>query len=389
MFYCLNLYYNKEVYVERGCQKYMKLFLQQNKALLERIGILAIVIVFAYLFFEYLFTFIAPFFIGWLLSLIFAPFVNFLEKKAHVPRWIGSLVSILLLLGFFSSIVVGLCKKLYTEAQLFYESLPHYIYDLQLAIEKVSNSIENAITYLPVNIQPYLGPSLDALLAAVPSLLQSGGSQSFSMIKAIPNLLMILIVALISSYFFTKDKALISALIKKHFHILFEGRFAKAGKHLKYSVIGYIKTQLILMIYTFSACLVGLLLLRSPYALLLSVVISLIDALPFFGSGFILCPGAVIYLVMGEPYIALGYVIIYLCVNSIRQILQPKILGTQIGLHPLWILISMYVGLKCIGLLGMIIGPILAVLLKAIYQAEETAEIEKLLEKKEKTVNSD
>ena len=143
------------------------------------------------------------------------------------------------------------------------------------------------------------------------------------------------------------------------------------------------------MIYTFSACLVGLLLLRSPYALLLSVVISLIDALPFFGSGFILCPGAVIYLVMGEPYIALGYVIIYLCVNSIRQILQPKILGTQIGLHPLWILISMYVGLKCIGLLGMIIGPILAVLLKAIYQAEETAEIEKLLEKKEKTVNSD
>ena len=64
-----------------------------------------------------------------------------------------------------------------------------------------------------------------------------------------------------------------------------------------------------------------------------------------------------------------------------RQVMQPKILGTQIGLHPLLILISMYIGLKCIGFLGMIIGPILAVLLKAIYQASETVDIDKLLKK--------
>ena len=356
----------------------MKSFLNQNKVLLERIVILMVVIVSAYLFFEYLFTFIAPFFIGWLLSLLFVPFVNLLEKKARVPRWVGSLLSILLFLGFFSSIVVGIWKKLYTEAQLFYENLPHYIYDLQIAIDKISDGIENAILYLPVDIQPYLAPSLNALLGALPSVLQSGGSQSFSMIKAIPNLFMICIVALISSYFFTKDKALISAFVKKHIGPLFEGPLSKAGKHLKHSVIGYIKTQMILMIYTFAVCIVGLLLLGSPYALLLSVVTSLIDALPFFGSGFILWPGAIIYLIMGKPYMALGYMIIYICVNFIRQIMQPKILGTQIGLHPLLILIAMYIGLKCIGFLGMIIGPLLAVLLKAVYQAEEKAEIEKL-----------
>ena len=160
-----------------------------------------------------------------------------------------------------------------------------------------------------------------------------------------------------------------------------EGQLKEAKEHLKYSILGYVKTQCILMFYTFTICIIGLFLLRSPYALLLSVIISLIDALPFFGSGFILWPGAVIYLIMGSSSIAIGYLIIYHCVNFMRQVMQPKILGTQIGLHPLLILISMYIGLKCIGFLGMIIGPILAVLLKAIYQASETVDIDKLLKK--------
>ncbi len=359
----------------------MKEFLKQNKLLLKHTIILFVTIFFTYIFFQYLFRFIAPFFIGWLLSLLFVPFVNFLEKKIKLPRWIGSFIAILLLIGFFVSIVLGLWKKLYTEAQLFYKNLPFYINDLQSSMQKISHSVDDVMAHFPVDLRPYLDSSFNALLGVLPSLIQSGGSQSFNLLKAIPNIIMIIIVALISAYFFTKDKALISAFSHKHFDILFEGQLKEAKEHLKYSVLGYIKTQCILMLYTFTICIIGLFLLRSPYALLLSVIISLIDALPFFGSGFILWPGAVIYFIMGNPSIAVGYIIIYLCVNFMRQIMQPKILGTQIGLHPLLILISMYIGLKCIGFLGMIIGPILAVLLKAVYQASETVDIDKLLKK--------
>ncbi len=362
----------------------MKNFLKQNKILLEHIGVLFLVIVSAYVFFQYLFRFIAPFFIGWLFSLLFVPFVNFLEKKANVPRWIGSLLAILLLIGFFAVIVFGLWRKLYTEAQLFYQNLPFYIEDLQSAMDKLSNNVEDIVQHFPVDLRPYLDSSLNAVLAVLPSLIQSGGSQSFNALKAIPNMIMIIIVALISSYFFTKDKALISEFSRKHFHTLFEGQLKQAKEHLKYSILGYIKTQCILMFYTFAICIVGLLLLHSPYSLLLSVIISIIDALPFFGSGFILWPAAVIQLIIGKPSIAVGYIIIYLCVNFMRQVMQPKILGTQIGLHPLLILVSMYIGLKCIGFLGMIIGPILAVLLKAVYQASETVDVEKLLNENKK-----
>ena len=206
-------------------------------------------------------------------------------------------------------------------------------------MQKISHSVDDVMAHFPVDLRPYLDSSFNALLGVLPSLIQSGGSQSFNLLKAIPNIIMIIIVALISAYFFTKDKALISAFSHKHFDILFEGQLKEAKEHLKYSVLGYIKTQCILMLYTFTICIIGLFLLRSPYALLLSVIISLIDALPFFGSGFILWPGAVIYFIMGNPSIAVGYIIIYLCVNFMRQIIQTKIICTQNLLNPLLILI--------------------------------------------------
>ena len=125
------------------------------------------------------------------------------------------------------------------------------------------------------------------------------------------------------------------------------------------------------MIYTFVITAVGLTILQSPFALLLSIVIAVIDALPFFGSGFILWPGAVIHLLLGDIKLAVGYMVIYAAVQIMRQIMQPKILGTQIGLHPLLTLFSMYFGYRCIGFWGLLLGPVLAVLLRAYFQSRE------------------
>ena len=90
--------------------------------------------------------------------------------------------------------------------------------------------------------------------------------------------------------------------------------------------------------------------------------------MPFFGSGFILWPGAIIHLLTGNTFLAIGYMVLYASIQVMRQILQPKILGTQIGLHPLLTLFSMYFGFQCIGVIGLIIGPIIAVILKAFFQ---------------------
>ena len=122
------------------------------------------------------------------------------------------------------------------------------------------------------------------------------------------------------------------------------------------------------MAYTFCICIAGMLVLRSPHPLLLSAVTAVIDALPFFGSGFILWPGAVFHLIMGRSFLALGYLVIYGIIQVMRQVLQPRILGAQIGLHPLLTLFSMYFGFRCIGVWGLLLGPVTAVILRAFFR---------------------
>lgn len=346
-------------------------FYQKNKQLWDRLLIGLACGFGAYLFFQYVFVFIAPFFVGWLLSLLFHPLVTFLEQRCKAPRGVGTLAALLLLLLFFIVVVVGAWHKLYLEALLFYKNMPEYIAMLQASINHLSVKWDAVLALFPGQAQDLFGKFTDLFTGVLSSVFQGGGSASFNFIKAIPSGVMGLIIALISSYFFTKDKQDIDALVARHAPALFGESVVRAKKELRQAVIGYIKTQCILMVYTFGICIIGLVILRSPYAFLLSVITSIIDAIPFFGSGFILWPGALIFFLTGDLGMAVGYLAIYVAVNLVRQVMQPKILGSQIGLHPLLTLIAMYVGLKCLGLLGMILGPVVAVFIQALIKVGE------------------
>lgn len=356
-------------------------FYQTNKKSIHNILIVFLAIVFTYFFFHFIFRFISPFVIGWLLSLLFYPVAVFLHKKCHFPFWLGSLFAIVLFLGFLCSVVTAIILKLNAEASLFYQSLPNYFETIQAALSSIALKIEETVDLLPPVLQNHIsGSSNFNLVDIAASLLKNSNGASFTTVMVIPNMIMILLVGLISSYFFTKDKKEIAAFTAKHLPASFVETFRLVKKDLLSSISGYFKTQLILMTYTFTICLGGLFILQSPYALLLSVITSIIDAIPFFGSGFILWPGALLFIITGKTFMAVGYSIIYLLISLMRQIMQPKILGTQIGLHPLPTLISMYIGLKLLGVMGMIIGPVVAVLLKAIdtIKTEKAQELEAL-----------
>ena len=219
---------------------------------------------------------------------------------------------------------------------------------------------------LPVELQAsfleFQNDATGVLLSLIPK--GSGGGA----LGGVSNFFIAFFVALISAYFFTKDRDLIRSVYQEHLAPLLGISVSTTKTELKASVWGYIKTQFILMGFTFTITIIGMLVMKSPYPLLLSIIIAIIDSLPFFGSGFILWPGAVIHLLTGNTFLAIGYMVLYAAIQVMRQILQPKILGTQIGLHPLLTLFSMYFGFQCIGVLGLIIGPIIAVILKAFFR---------------------
>ena len=345
----------------------MRDFYLKNKTALQDFLILGSAILVCFLFFRYLFPIFLPFLFGWLLSLLFRPLTNRLVSYG-IARWIASLFCLLLFLGVLSLFGALIGNRLAAQVSAFFHMLPQYMLSLQQALDTFWLQMEEWIPVLPSALQQALTQMKGNLSSLLLSLVQNTGSSSLT---TVPHFLLGTLIALLSSYFFTKDAAQIHALYEKHILSLFGPSIQRTKQELKNSIWGYIKTQLILMIYTFVITAVGLTILQSPFALLLSIVIAVIDAVPFFGSGFILWPGAVIHLLLGDIKLAVGYMVIYAAVQIMRQIMQPKILGTQIGLHPLLTLFSMYFGYRCIGFWGLLLGPVLAVLLRAYFQSRE------------------
>ena len=129
----------------------------------------------------------------------------------------------------------------------------------------------------------------------------------------------------------------------------------------------WLMAECILLAVTFCQLLVGLLLIRQEYALLLAVLIALIDALPVFGTGTILIPWALALFLRGETKTGKGIVILYGAAALSRQALEPRLVGKQVGLNPVLTLLALYTGYRLLGVGGMIVFPIAAMLFKQLW----------------------
>ncbi len=130
---------------------------------------------------------------------------------------------------------------------------------------------------------------------------------------------------------------------------------------LRNSVGRYFRVQLILMGVVFALLTAAFCMLGVRYAVAIAAVTAAIDALPVFGSGLVLLPWAAFSLLTGDFPLGIGLALAYGAVTVVRNCLQVKLLGTQLGLHPLASLLAVYVGWRAMGVWGMVVLPIAAV----------------------------
>ncbi len=142
----------------------------------------------------------------------------------------------------------------------------------------------------------------------------------------------------------------------------------RIGKNIGHAGGRYIKAQGKIMLVVGAICVFGLWLLGNPHFLVWGIVIGVLDALPMLGVGIILIPWALIWLLRGNYWLALGYVGLFLIADLARQFLEPKILGKEIGLHPALMLVSVYGGVFVYGVAGFVLGPISVLILVNIWK---------------------
>ncbi len=300
---------------------------------------------------------IAPFIVAWLFASILNPIVTWLNKKIKLPRAAGSILSMLTILSGILWFVALLVKQLWYQVIAFSTTFPEYserfMEGFLVLEQKLGGSSD-------------LDHLLEQILSGISTFLTSMIPNVYQAIIKVPNIIVFIIVMLLATFFMTKDYYTIKAFVKAQLSDTLIDKVVVMQRGMLGALGGYIRTQMILMSITFSICLIGLLLFRINYALLISSIIAVIDALPVFGSGSILIPWAIYHIVTGDYVMAVGLLGIYGIIFVMRQIMEPKILSHQIGLYALVTVMAMYIGYKAIGVFGLILGPALMVILKTL-----------------------
>ncbi|WP_214778083.1 sporulation integral membrane protein YtvI [Exiguobacterium sp. s22] len=329
-----------------------------------------------------LFEYTYPFVFALLLSLITVPLVNFFERKTNMPRSLGTIISLVVVLSIVLGIITIVIIQLIHYATVAAERLPDQIETFTAFIQRVFNEkiaplINDAYeSYQQLN--PGQTTSLDggitelgAQLAAAIGVLSRGVASILqSMLGALPLVLLLVVVIVLAWFFITKDwPAYVQSLNRLNKRKGFK-EFEDVMINLKSALFGYVRAQFTLISITFGIVLVGMFILRVENPLSIALLAGFFDLLPYLGVGTLLIPWAAYAAVSGDWFVAIGLIVLYVIVIVQRNLAEPKIVGSHIGLNPLAALISIFVGLKLFGVFGFIVGPVLAVLLKALYNAK-------------------
>ncbi|NMA83612.1 MAG: sporulation integral membrane protein YtvI [Epulopiscium sp.] len=344
-------------------------FFRKHEKSLKQIGIFALSIVLIYFIATRFLSYVAPFLIAWILSQFIDPMVRFLQSKARFPRWLATLVAMFIGLGIIGLAGTGIVMRIIKESIHFAQDLPAHIQSAQVVIEKWAGKTQNFYIALPDSIQDMLKNNVQNIVTSLSKAVGPGvGKGSISIVAFIPNFFIFFIITLVSLFFFSHDKEKINTFVYKQLPDSWLSTYGLLKKSMTGALFGYVKAQLTLMTFIIMICIIGLTIVGYEYALFLGFVIGCLDALPLIGTGGILIPWAIWKGITGDIPYAIGLAVTYASVVVLRQILEPKIVGHHIGIYPLVTLISMYVGVKTLGFIGIILGPVFIIMIKTLQE---------------------
>ncbi len=320
--------------------------------------------------FNYALPVLAPFIIAFLLAKLIEVPVDFCTTKLRFPRALSSALWTVIAFGGVGTGVYYLFYALFREISDFLKSLPDAKILISEASDFINNMSINIIDALPDGLQNLVATSFGKLVNEAVSLARSAltslGSVAASALGSVPSILLFIIAVLAATYFLSSDYPNLRKTAMNNLPKKWTEMYSKVRIQSIKTLFLYIRALGIVWCVTFIELTIGFAILRLDYVLVLAFFISLIDVLPVFGVGTILIPWALIELILGNFPLAIGLAVLYGVIVIIRNIIEPKIVGSQIGLNPLITLFSVYVGLKFFGVFGLF-TPILVVIGKQIY----------------------
>ena len=176
-------------------------------------------------------------------------------------------------------------------------------------------------------------------------------------LKGSPTVLLSVAVTVISTYYVSMDTECLTELARSLAPRAYREDLEMLKDSVLFCTVGYLRSYTWLFLLTFFETLLALLLLKPSYACIGAICVAAVDILPIFGAGFILIPWGILSIVMGDVLSGVGLIVAYIIITVVRQIVEPKIVGESLGVHPFLVLVGTFVGARAFGILGMLFAP--------------------------------
>ncbi|MEZ3479573.1 MAG: sporulation integral membrane protein YtvI [Lachnospiraceae bacterium] len=332
----------------------------ENLKLIVNILISLVILLLCIFLVPRLVLFFMPFVIGWLISCIANPLVVFLERKLKIRRKAGTVVVIVCVIAAVSGLGYGLGIVLWRQISGFVQEIPAMWEAVRQDFDTFGAWIDH---YIGVRSPKFadalnnLGNIIGEMITNLPKSFDFSTFEGMgSMVGNIASVLISIIMCMLSAYFFIADREWLGSFLNRLLPETVMRKYDVFASSLKQAVGGYFKAQFRIEIWMYVLLLIGLTVLKVRYGLLIALLIAFLDFLPFFGTGIVLIPWALVNVIGGNYLRALGFLIIWGSGQLFRQLIQPKIMGDSIGMEPIPTLFLLFIGYRLAGVGGMLVA---------------------------------
>lgn len=323
------------------------------------------------LFFIFVLPISIPLIVAFVTALILNPIIRLVQKKLKVNRKLSVTIVFLLFLIVLGVVGTFTITRAVTQVVNFVEEVPQHFNELNRIYQDWEGQVQRYTDDLPNEFVRQVSSSIEANL----NTLTTNAKETITieriaqLVSSIPQYLISFIVYLIALFLFMLELPILKA---KMYHMMTKETAEKVSfmnRRVTNVFLGFFKAQFLVSLIILAVTLIGLLFIAPEVAIIMTLIIWIVDLIPIIGSIAILGPWALFMFMAGDTTLGIQLSILAIILLAIRRTVEPKVMGQHIGLSPLATLISMFIGLKLLGLLGFILGPLIVITFNSAKEA--------------------
>lgn len=339
--------------------------------IIAKVIILALVLVGIFLTYK-LAMFYIPFIIAMIIAACVEPVIKFFMKYSKMKRKLASIISLILVVLVIGGVLTLGISKIVTEASSLLSNLNVYFDDIYKWGTEIVKDVQEGNLQVPEQ----LAKGLESSLTGIIDVLKNGAinllTGVLNIISSVPNMITYGFITILAIIFICFDKEYIPNTIKSQIPTKWFEKIKQIINEMCSVSVKYIKAEAKLSFICFIWVLIALNVInligiKVEYLLIMTVFIGIVDILPLFGAGAVMLPWAAYNLLIGNILLAVSIVIIWIIWAVMKQLIEPKMVSKEMGMHPIFTLVGMYTGFKLFGVLGLILGPIILLIIKNIF----------------------